>query len=73
MITRDYHGWAHDDAVADAELTVGMVRIKGHIREAEFITGHGSIRQAVFDLLKEHDLTPHFKFGNTGTIVVTIE
>jgi hypothetical protein len=73
MIVRDYHGWSFEDALDDTHKVVGAVRIKGHIREAEFITGNGQIRQAVYKILQEYDLHPRFKLGNTGTILVTIE
>ena len=73
MIVRDYHGWSFEDALNDTHSVVGAVRIKGHIREAEFITGNGQIRAAVYKTLQEYDLRPRFKIGNTGTILVTIE
>lgn len=40
---------------------------------AEFVTGHGLIRESFYAHLVEHGLEPTYKLGNEGVIVVTIE
>lgn len=73
MITRDYHGFLLDDAIADAERVIGAVRMSGMPKEAEFITGFGVIRNELFILLEAYSLQPSYKLNNPGTIYVVIE
>ncbi len=41
--------------------------------QARFITGHGVIREELFNLLKRYDLEPTYKLSNPGAILVDIE
>ncbi len=73
MITRDYHGFYKDNALADAEAVIGRIRMSGKQEEAEFITGFGVIREELFHLLEFYSLKPTYKLNNPGTILAVIE
>lgn len=73
MITRDYHHYRLEEALADAEHVIGQVRMDNRQEQAEFVTGFGVIRQELFDLLERYSLEPTYKLNNAGTIIVTIE
>ena len=73
MITKDYHGYYLDEALADVERVIGRVRVAGKVEQAEFITGFGVIRTEIFNLLERYSLEPTHKIGNEGTIIVIIE
>ncbi len=73
MITRDYHGFFLDAALADAESVIGGIRMSGKQEEAEFVTGFGVIREELFVLLENYSLEPTYKLNNPGTILVVVE
>lgn len=72
MIRRDFHGWTVDNATQAVELIVGDIRMRAVTEDVEFITGHGPIRDAVFDLLTLYNLSPKQQLGNSGVIIATI-
>jgi len=68
----DFHNWRHADAINEVHRVVSEVRLSNSERTVEFITGWGSIRNDLIEVLKNYGLEPHSKFGNSGIIVVTI-
>lgn len=77
MVVRDYHGFTLQQALTDVEDTISAVRTqemhRGIGTDAEFIVGHGVIREKLIELLKNRGLDPSVKFGNDGVIVCVIE
>lgn len=77
MIKRDYHGFTLEQAMANAHDVVGFCRAQALRNsrpvDAEFITGHGIIRDELLKLLQSYGLTPNVQLGNTGVIVCVIE
>lgn len=73
MIERDFHGWSVNDALQEVELIIGQVRKSGKTEQAEFVTGYGTIRQAINNLLEKYSLSSSYKLGNNGVIVAIIE
>jgi len=73
VISKDYHGIRVGDALDDLNRIIGEVRLSRRTEYAEFITGYGLIREAFHVNLRAHGLTPTYKLGNEGVIVVTIE
>jgi hypothetical protein len=73
MIKHDFHGNKLEDALRQADIAVGKVRQAGKTETAEFIVGHGVIRDELIQLLKAYGLNPTIKMGNSGVITVIIE
>lgn len=77
VIKRDYHGWTVTSAEVDVEDVISYVRMNKANREstedAEFIVGHGPIREKVIEVLKWNGCSPRPKLGNDGVIVCVIE
>ena len=73
MINRDYHHHRLDEALADAERLIGVVRQEGKAEYTRFITGFGVIRTELFKMLENYGLEPTYELSNPGAIVVTIE
>lgn len=78
MITRDYHNYTVERALRDVDEVVTEVRMnrptKYSTEDAEFIVGHGKIRDAIVKFLKEeYGLSPTVQLGNSGVIICTIE
>jgi hypothetical protein len=74
MIVRDFHGWYPDDVEKEVHAIVGNIRGKGKTDEVEFITGRGKFRVMVVEILRDiYGLSPVYKLGNDGAIIVTIE
>ncbi len=77
MIIKDYHGFTLKQALTDLEDTIAAVRTEELHRgigvDAEFIVGHGVIRDKLIELLKARGLTPEVMLGNDGVIVCVIE
>lgn len=73
MIVRDLHGLTLDKSLGLVDEVIGRVRSNGIADTAEFITGHGPIRAAVFAALESYSLIPHYKWGNDGVVVCVIE
>lgn len=69
---KDLHGYRIDDAIQEVEHIVGIARNSGDTIHAEFVTGHGQIRSAVWQVLEQYDLEPRHVFGNTGVIVCEV-
>ncbi len=74
MINCDYHQYRLNEALSDAEHLISVVRMENRGPEqARFITGHGVIREELFNLLERHDLEPTYELSNPGAILVVIE
>lgn len=73
MIRRDYHTFRLHEALQDVESIIGTVRSSGKSEEAEFIVGHGVIRNELNYLLANYGLTPTIQLSNAGVIICTIE
>ncbi len=74
MIYRDYHHHLLEEALSDAEHLISIVRMDNRgPEEARFITGHGVIREELFNLLERYDLEPTYELSNPGAILVVIE
>ena len=73
MIKRDFHGNKLEDALRQTEVIIGDVRTAGKTETAEFIVGHGVIRDELIQLLYDYSLNPNIKLGNSGVITVIIE
>ena len=73
MINRDYHHHRLDDAIADAERLIGLIRMDGKSEYTRFVTGFGVIRTELFKVLQNYGLEPTYELNNPGAIVVTIE
>lgn len=73
MIKRDYHGFTLEQAMINAHDVVGLARAQRNPVDAEFITGHGIIRDELIKLLQSYGLTPSAQLGNTGVIICIIE
>jgi hypothetical protein len=73
MIRRDYHAFRLHEALCDAEDVVGSIRSSRKTEDAEFIVGHGVIRNELVKLLEGYGLAPRVQLGNRGVILCTIE
>ena len=73
MITRDYHAFRLHEALCDAEDVVGSVRAARKSESAEFIVGHGIIRNELIKLLETYNLSPTIQLRNSGVVVCEIE
>ena len=73
MITKDFHFHNTEDAINEMHHVVGQIRSAGKTEEVYFITGHGTIKPALIEALKEYGLKPTTLLGNTGTILCLIE
>ncbi len=73
MIKKDFHGTRLEDALHEVDILIGIIRDTGGPEQAEFITGFGVIRSEMFKLLEEYSLSPSYKLGNEGVIVVFLE
>jgi len=73
MIRRDFHGWTYGDALQEAELIVGDVRMRSVVESVEFITGHGTIQTGIMELFNSYQIDVHQGLANSGTIIATID
>jgi hypothetical protein len=77
MIKRDYHNFTLEQAMINAHDVIGLVRgankKANKAQDAEFIVGHGVIRDELVNLLQSYGLKPSTKLGNTGVIICLIE
>jgi molecular chaperone GrpE (heat shock protein) len=61
------------DTLFEVELIIGKVRNEQKSEQAEFITGLGTTREKLFNLLESYSLEPVYPTYNPGMIIVTIE
>ena len=73
MTTKDFHGYRLDDAIREAELIIGEVRMAKQSQHIQFITGHGSIKDALIALFDRYNLKAEISWSNSGMISVLIE
>lgn len=73
MIRRDYHHFKLHEALQDVETLIGEVRTSGKSEDAEFIVGHGIIRNELTMLLANYGFTPTIQLRNSGVILCMIE
>jgi len=69
----DFHEHTLEEALNKAHEIIGNVRLRGIPVDAEFIVGHGVIRNELNHLLADYGLTPTIKLGNAGVILCHIE
>ena len=73
MIKKDFHGYRVGDAIIEAELLIGEIRMARQSQHIQFITGHGLIKDALIDLFDQYNLKAEVVWNNTGMISVLIE
>ena len=79
MVVRDYHGFTLQQALTDVEDTISAVRTqemhRGIGTDAEFIVGHGVIREKLIELLNHKDVLKNlFLVGKSyGSDAVKVE
>ncbi len=73
MITRDFHGYSLAHALHELEATIALIRCEGRPQDVEFITGRGIIRDRIIIQLKEYDIQPSLKLGNSGVVKAYID
>jgi len=72
-IELDFHGYTVEDALNEAEKAISDIRMNGDVATCYFITGHGQIRSALFDmLLNKYQLDPVIPLGNRGVVTVYV-
>ena len=73
-IKEDFHGWKLEEAKQAVEHIISSVRAEGgELVNAEFITGHGVIRDSLLELLKSYGLDANVSWANSGVINAIIE
>lgn len=73
MCKYDFHSHRPSDVETIVHNVVGAVRLRKQPLHVEFITGRGSHRDLVMGILEEYNLSPSFKLGNDGVVVVEVE
>lgn len=77
MIRKDYHHFKLHEAIQDVENTISAFRMnrmtKYSTEDAEFIVGHGIIRDKLMEFLNAYGLSPTIQMGNSGVILCTLE
>ena len=69
----DFHGYSVEDALRAVESIINEIRINNDAETCYFITGHGRIRTAIYDmLLKTYELEPVIPLANAGMVTVYI-
>ena len=72
-IELDFHGYTVEDALSEAESVINEIRMNGDVATCYFITGHGKIRTALFDmLLNTYQLDPVIPLANKGVVTVYV-
>ena len=72
-IELDFHGYTVEEALNAAENAISEIRMKGDVVTCYFITGHGQIRSALFEmLLNKYQLDPVIPLANRGVITVCV-
>ena len=73
MTSYDFHGCKPYFVEQSIHSLVAAVRIANARTFVEIVTGRGSHRDLVMDLLKQYGLSPEYQLGNDGVIIVTVE
>ena len=69
----DFHGYTVEDALSAVESIINDIRMNNEAVTCYFITGHGRIRQAIFDMLLEfYELEPVIPMANAGVVTVYV-
>ncbi len=69
----DFHGYTVEDALNIAENVISEIRMSNGVATCYFITGHGKIREALFDmLLNIYKLDPVIPLANRGVVTVYV-
>jgi len=72
-IELDFHGYTVEDALSMAESVISEIRMNKDVATCYFITGHGKIRAALFELLlNSYKLDPVIPMGNSGVVTVYV-
>jgi hypothetical protein len=69
----DFHGYLVEDALRAVESIINEIRMNKDAETCYFITGHGKIRTAIFDMLLDtYALEPVIPMANTGVVTVYV-
>jgi len=72
-IELDFHGYTVEDALNTAESVISEIRMNSDVATCYFITGHGKIRSALFDMLvNTYQLDPVIPLANRGVVTVYV-
>ena len=72
-IELDFHGYTVEDALNTAESVISEIRMNNDVATCYFITGHGQIRAALFEmLLNKYQLDPVIPLANRGVVTVYV-
>ena len=73
MLEVDFHHYRVADALERVHQIISEARMSGGRTEVRLITGHGSIKVEIIQLLTKYDIEHNIKLGNSGTIVAVID
>ncbi len=69
----DFHGYSVDDALRVVEGVINEIRMSNNAETCYFITGHGRIRSAIYELLSTvYELDPVIPLANSGMVTVHV-
>jgi dsDNA-specific endonuclease/ATPase MutS2 len=69
----DFHGYSVEDALRAVESIINEIRMNNDSETCYFITGHGRIRTAIYDMLRDtYELEPVIPLANAGVVTVYI-
>ena len=73
QIEIDFHGYSVEDALSVVESIINEIRMNKDAETCYFITGHGRIRSAIYELLSTvYELDPVIPMANSGVVTVYV-